>query len=365
MVYFILFVLALVVSWLLTIMVKRLARHSDLLDYPNERKQHPYPIPLGGGVAIWLAFNIVLWLVVIFYPQYLLGKDLSLLKLGAISIASAIIILGGLLDDRYHLSPGKQFIWPVAAALLIVVAGIGVPYVSHPLGQGLLFLDSIKFHLYQIDGQIVSITLWGSLFTFLWLLGMMYTTKLLDGLDGLASGIGMISSLIIFGLTQMEQWYQPSIGVLAVMLAGCLLGFLIFNWYPAKIFLGEGGSLYIGFILGVLAIVSGGKIATALLVMGIPILDVIWVIIRRWWFDKTSLVAADRRHLHHRLLDVGFSHRQAVLFLYFLTASFGVASLFLHTQGKVLTLSILVVVMILLAAALVVAYKIKRRWTTI
>ncbi|HCU47617.1 TPA: hypothetical protein DIC39_00950, partial [Patescibacteria group bacterium] len=138
---------------------------------------------------------------------------------------------------------------------------------------------------------------------------------------------------------------------------GACLGFLIWNWHPAKIFLGEGGSLYIGFMLGVLAIISGGKIATALLVMGIPILDVVWVILRRLFWDKKKITEADTKHLHFRLLDVGLSHRQAVLFLYFLTAVFGVTSLGLQTQGKLLAMGILALVMIVLAASLVLVYK--------
>lgn len=349
-------------SWGLTKLVIAWAKSKNLLDLPNERKWHKTPIPLGGGIAIWLAFSIVILITLVFYPQHLLGRDLSFLKIGAISLASLVIIVGGYLDDKYNLSPLKQFIAPTIAALIIVLAGIGVSYVSNPFG-GLLFLDSLKFGAYNLGNQTITLGVWGSIFTFLWLMGMMYTTKLLDGLDGLASGIGVIGALIIFGLTMIEQWFQPSIGLVAIIFSGCALGFLIHNFHPAKVFLGEGGSLYIGFMLGVLAIVSGGKIATALLVMGIPILDVVWVIIRRLWVDKTGVATADRRHLHHRLLDVGFSHRQAVVFLYFLTGCFGVASLFLHTQGKLMALSILILVMLILATSLVVAYKRKIKKT--
>ncbi|MFA4937585.1 MAG: MraY family glycosyltransferase, partial [Patescibacteria group bacterium] len=292
-----------------------------------------------------------------FFSDQLIGKDISWRQLTAITLASLLIMIGGYLDDRKRLSPIKQFIWPVLAVVVVIIGGIGVKFVSNPLGEGLLYLDSVKIQILWWQGLPYYFTLWADLFTFLWILGMMYTTKLLDGLDGLAPGIGLIGSLIIFGLTQTAMWHQPPIGLLAIILAGACLGFLIWNWHPAKIFLGEGGSLYIGFMLGVLAIVSGGKIATALLIMGIPILDVVWVIIRRLFWDKKKITQADRKHLHFRLLEVGLSHRQSVLFLYFLTAIFGVSSLFLRTQGKLLALFILGLVMILLASILVVMYK--------
>ena len=173
-------------------------------------------------------------------------------------------------------------------------------------------------------------------------------------------GVTAIGALVIF--TVSLYWDVPSSGtsVLALILAGACLGFLIYNWHPAKIFLGEGGSVFCGFMLGVLAIISGSKIATALLIMGIPILDVIWVIIRRLWQGR-SPVSADRKHLHFRLLDIGLSQRQAVIFLYFLTAAFGVTSLFLRSRGKLIALAVLAGIMVFLGLGLVVIYKKKKR----
>ncbi|MFH1111559.1 MAG: MraY family glycosyltransferase [Patescibacteria group bacterium] len=353
--YVILGISALVLSLCFTYLVKKWAEKRKLLDYPSERKLHSRPTPLGGGLAIFLSFTIIVW-VAAFFSDQLIGKDISFRQLGAVTLAALLIMIGGYLDDNKHLSPIKQFIWPALAVIVVIIGGIGVKYVSHPLGEGLLYLDSIKIEIIRFGGVPYYFTLWADLFTFLWILGMMYTTKLLDGLDGLVPGVGLIGSLIIFSLTQTPMWHQPPIGALAIILAGACLGFLIWNWHPAKIFLGEGGSLYIGFILGVLAIISGGKIATALLIMGIPILDVIWVILRRLFWDKKKITEADRKHLHFRLLDVGLSHRQSVLFLYFLTAAFGVASLFLKTQGKILALIILGLVMLMLAMGVALIY---------
>ncbi|MFA6549622.1 MAG: alpha/beta fold hydrolase, partial [Candidatus Margulisiibacteriota bacterium] len=153
---------------------------------------------------------------------------------------------------------------------------------------------------------------------------------------------------------------QPDTALLAIIFAGSMLGFLPWNFHPAKIFLGEAGSTLAGFLIGTLAVISGGKIATALLVMGIPILDVLWVILRRLT-TSASVFKADRKHLHFRLLDLGLSHRQTVMFLYFISAAFGVSGIFLQSAGKLIALFILVSVMILLGAFLVSAYNRKLR----
>jgi len=331
-----------------------------LVDKPDaERKVHTTPMPLLGGLAIFVAFTTVA-LVYAFATDVLIGKDLHLKAIIGLALGGILIMIGGWLDDRCHLKPGQQIIWPILAILIVIASGIGVKVITNPFG-GLLELDAIKIEVLRWGGVPYYFTLFADLLTFVWLLGMTYTTKLLDGLDGLACGVGAIGSLVIFGLTQFTPFYQPSVGLLSIILAGACLGFLIWNWHPAKIFLGEGGSLYIGFVLGVLAIISGAKIATTLLVMGIPILDVAWVIVRRLFWEKRSLAQADRRHLHHRLLDVGLSHRQVVLVLYIITASFGITSLFLGTRGKLWALAVLALVMVALGWLVVWRYqKIKK-----
>ena len=167
----------------------------------------------------------------------------------------------------------------------------------------------------------------------------------------------IIAAIIIFALSLTNDVAQPETALLSIIFAGALAGFLIFSFHPARIFLGEGGSTFIGFILGVLAIISGAKIATALLIMGVPLLDVAWVIIRRVFKEKRSPFWADKKHLHFRLLDMGLSHRQAVTFLYVVTGMFGITSLFLSTKGKLIALVVLSIVMVLLALFLVWIYK--------
>jgi len=240
-------------------------------------------------------------------------------------------MIGGVLDDKYNLKPKFQIIFPLLAIGAVIAGGIGIEKITNPLG-GLLY-----FNIYSTD-----------LFTLAWLLGMMYTTKLLDGVDGLVSGLGIIGGLIIFLFTITTKYYQPDVGLMGLIFAAACLGFLIFNFYPAKIFLGEGGSLLIGYIIGILAIISGGKIAIALLIMGIPIMDVAWTILRRVVQGKNPFKFADRKHLHHRFLDMGLSQRQTVLVYYALAAIFGLIALFLQTQGKVVALGILVIVMVIL-----------------
>jgi len=343
MFYLLPFSLSFILAVIITPLVKIFAQRQKIFDYPyfNQRKIHSRPIPQLGGVAIFLAFSITT--ILFWYTRIVIDSKICDNYILFIIIASLVLVLGGFLDDKYNLKPGKQIIFPVIATILILIVGIKISYITNPLGGVINFIP------------LVSIPL-----TFLWLTGMMYTTKFLDGLDGLTTGITAIGAIIIFIVSLF--WDVPNSGtsVLALILAGSALGFLIYNWHPAKIFLGEGGSVLTGFLLGVLAIISGSKVATTLLVMGIPILDVLWVILRRSFWEKKLPFKADRKHLHFRLLDIGFSHRQAVLFLYFLAILFGATSLFLHTKGKILALVILSLIMIIIAVSIVVIYKKKK-----
>ncbi|MFA6304358.1 MAG: MraY family glycosyltransferase [Patescibacteria group bacterium] len=338
--YLLPFASAFIISVILTYLIKGLALKLDIVDRPSEpRKIHHVPIPKLGGLAIYLT---VLLLTVIFYQSgMLLDGKIQVAYLVGFLIGGAILMLGGWLDDKYDLKPGQQFVFPVLAALVVLLSGISVSYVTSPLG-GIINLTN---------------TWWPPILVFVWLVGMMYTTKFLDGLDGLVGGISGIGYIILFLVSLF--WDVPLSGtsILCLILAGSALGFLVWNFYPAKIFLGEGGSLFLGFSLAVLAIISGAKIATALLIMGIPILDVAWVIARRIFKEKKSAFLGDSKHLHFRLLDAGLTQSQAVLFLYLLTLLFGLSSLFQQTIGKIITLIILGVVMLLLAWWLVSRYK--------
>jgi UDP-GlcNAc:undecaprenyl-phosphate GlcNAc-1-phosphate transferase len=345
-------ILSFAVTWVVTWLVKKMAVHFNIIDYPNEpRKIHKKPTPLLGGVAIFVGFFIVLGILT-FATPYILDTSLKLKHLIGLFVGGLILMIGGALDDKWNLKPSRQIIFPILAAIAVIASGIGVRQITNPFG-GVINLVELEKVLFWWRGVGYRITLPADLFTFIWLLGMIYTTKFLDGLDGLVSGITAIGALMIFFLTTMTKWFQPEVGMISIIATGAFLGFLIWNWHPAKIFLGTSGSTFAGFLLGTLAIISGGKIATALLVLGIPILDVVWVILRRIFYEKKSPTQADSKHLHFRLLDLGFSHRGAVLFLYSISLIFGLATLFLQSREKLIALSVLFGMMVILAFILI------------
>jgi len=323
----------------MTPLVRALAVRCGIFDHPDrERKRHARPIPLWGGMA--LGITLALMGVVAWRMGFLTDAKIHSSQLIGIFLSAAVLIVGGVLDDAFTLRPWQQFFFPLAAIFISLASGIGVSYLTNPFTAG----------TGPYGRALVYIAPWaGSLITGLWLLGMTYTTKLLDGLDGLVTGMGVIGGVILFVVSL--YWDAPLSGTsyIALMLAGACGGFLIYNFYPASVYLGEGGSTLIGYFLGVLSIISGAKIATTLLIMGIPILDVAWVIVRRVFFERHSFTQGDRKHLHFRLLDAGCSHRQAVLIMWGLTAFFGTASLFLQSTQKAFALAVLAVVMLLLA----------------
>lgn len=310
----------------LTFLVLRLAKKLHITDRPDtERKFHQGNVPLLGGLAIFLGFFIMLF----FVRGRLLSGDLMPAHWLGFFTGAGWLMLGGFLDDKYNLKPARQFIFPLLAVASVIAGGVGIEKITNPLG-GYIYLGSFSAALIAV-----------------WLLGMMYTTKLLDGLDGLVSGLTAIGSLVIFLFTLTTKYYQPDIALAALILAAASLGFLIFNWHPARIFLGEGGSLFLGYALGVLAVISGGKIAIALLVMGIPILDVAWTIFRRLMAGQNPFKIADRKHLHFRLMETGLTVRRSVVIYYGTAIIFGLCAVFLQSLGKALALIVLAGIMLL------------------
>ena len=358
--YLLFFLVAAILCYIFTLVIRKIAFKLKVIDYPTvSRKIHSRPVPKLGGLAIFVAFFAVIFFLV-FFSDKLLGNNLLMKHIIGVFIASALIMIGGVLDDKFSLKPYQQIILPIMAVIVVIVSGIGIKMITNPMG-GVFYLDHWQWELFSFKGIPYRFTLLADLFTVIWLMGMMYTTKFLDGLDGLVSGITGIGALIIFFLATTTKYFQPDTAYLAIIFSGACAGFLILNWHPAKIFLGEGGSLWTGFMLGILAIISGGKIATALLIMGIPILDVVWVIIRRTFYEKKSpFKTADRKHIHFRLLDVGFSHRQAVGLLYLLAIVFGITTLFLPAKLKLIAILVLAILMIILAFFIVRAYKRKQ-----
>lgn len=327
MFYLIFFIGTFLLSYFLTKAVREIALHYKIVDEPGGRHQHAVATPLLGGIAIFLSL-----LVALYGGRFLiLAGNLEPRHWLGVLVGGLIIIIAGIIDDVKKLSPMQQFALSVLAAVAVVVGGVGIEKITNPFG-GYFYFNSWTVAAFSI----------------IWLLGMMYTTKLLDGVDGLVSSVGAVGSFVIFLFTMTTRWLQPDIAFAALMLSAACLGFLILNWHPAKIFLGESGALFIGFILGVLSIISGGKIAIALLIMGIPILDVVWTIIRRLWNGKNPFKSADRKHLHFRLLDAGLGQRATVALFCLASLIFGLSTLFLQSKGKVMILIILGALMIAL-----------------
>jgi len=326
--------------------IKKAAFKYGIVDNPlsAERKIHQKITPLLGGVPIFISVFVVLLIIRYFgLANFSMVPDNFLL---GVLLAAAIVVIGGVLDDKYNLQPVQQVIFPLLAAAVIVSCGIRIGYISNPIGGPL--------------NAIIYLGAWpGIILAFFWLMGMMYTIKFLDGLDGLAAGIGAIAALMIFFVSLSWDVPLSATGVWALALLGACLGFLLFNWQPAKIFLGESGSIFLGLLLGVLSIISGSKITTTLLVVGIPALDVLWVIVQRLRRRESPFSHADRKHLHYQLLDLGFSRSGAVWLLYLVALGFGSLGIINSSFGKLVCLLMLAVCMAILIAA--VSYNNKRQ----
>ncbi len=353
---FIFFLSSFILSLGLTFFIRWLAFKLKIVDIPekSERKIHKKSTPLLGGLAIFLSFFLVLFIVrqTPWWP----GDKVLDKHLFGLFIAGLFLMVGGFLDDKYSLKPSKQIIWPILACLAVIISGIGVKYINNPFGPGYLYLDQVKFEIIRLNGVPYYFTPLSDFITFIWLMLLMYSTKLLDGLDGLVSGLTVIGALVIAGLCFITQFFQPDVGTMALILAGAGLGFLCFNWHPAKIFLGEGGSLFAGFILGVLAIISGSKVATAFLILGLAIIDLIIVVVQRIFIERKSPFRGDQRHFHFRLLKTGIPHRLVVIFYWLVALIFGLSALFLQTKGKIISL----IVLVMLGGGLITFFSFKK-----
>jgi UDP-GlcNAc:undecaprenyl-phosphate/decaprenyl-phosphate GlcNAc-1-phosphate transferase len=337
------------ISFALTFLVSRYAVSRRIMDEPDsDRRFHKQPTPTLGGFAIFASFLLVSACMLAL--GYFTNGNIPLKQLMGIAVGGLILMVGGYFDDKYRLKPAVSAIFPILASLAIVSSGIEAVSLHSPFNGGVVLLKDVLLYGVPLASGVV---------VFLWTMGMTYTTKFLDGMDGLVTGISAIGGMVLFGLSLTPDVSQPQTALLAITFVGALLGFLILNFYPARIFLGESGSTFTGFMLAILAIVSGGKIATAILVMGIPVLDTAWVILQRI-FSRQSPFKGDRRHLHFKLTEIGFSEPQAVLFLYALSGIFGVAALFLQSLGKLIALGILVLVMAVIIISVFITYKLRQ-----
>jgi len=307
------FVLAALISLFATPVVRRAIRRVGLLDHPDERRTQRRPLPRGGGLAVMVAFVAVGGILAIVGSAVpgvppTSGVDMGeLIALFGGGILAAVL---GVIDDALDLRARWQFLGQIVVALVAVAAGITVDFIGNPFGS-----DNIDFPA------------WFSIsFTVVWVVGMINSLNFIDGLDGLSTGISLIAAITLGVLSLTTQIGQPFIAVLCFTFAGALLGFLRWNFYPAVIFQGTAGVMFLGYTLATLSILGTAKIIVALLVLAVPIVDTFWVIVRRLRNGRSPF-APDRGHIHHRLLDVGLSHRSTVLLIYVMCATLGLMSL--------------------------------------
>jgi UDP-GlcNAc:undecaprenyl-phosphate GlcNAc-1-phosphate transferase len=318
------FVAAALLALVLTPLVRRVAIRLDNIDRPDHRRVNDAPIPRGGGVAVAVAFLLVAVAGIAMNGQTRevpVPLALQPSHLVALLAGGAIATLLGVLDDTFQLRARWQLLGQLALAALAVGAGILVTDLNNPFGA-----ENIELSLPFAIG-----------FSMLWIVGMINSINFIDGLDGLSSGIALIAAAtlgLISLTTAVGPVGQPFIGILCFALAGSLLGFLRWNFHPASIFIGTSGVMFVGYTLAVLSILGTAKVAVALLVLGVPILDTFWIIVRRL-SSGHSPFTPDRGHIHHRLLDLGLSHSQTVLVIYAICLSLAVLSLVLSGSGQV------------------------------
>jgi UDP-GlcNAc:undecaprenyl-phosphate GlcNAc-1-phosphate transferase len=308
------FLAAAAVAFLLTPLVRRLVLRHDVVDRPDDaRRVNLTTVPRSGGLAVAAAFlsvaalfvwlnETIAWVPV---PLTLSSPDLIALFVGG-AAAAAI----GAIDDLFDLRARWQLAGQLLLAAFAVGLGVAIEFIANPFGEGVI----------RFDGAFAV----G--FSMFWIVGMINSINWIDGLDGLSSGVALIACVTLGLLSLTTQVGQPLIAVLCFALAGALLGFLRWNFHPATIFTGTSGVQFVGYTLAVLSILGTAKVAVALLVLGVPILDTFWIIVRRL-MEGRSPFSPDRSHIHHRLLDLGLSHRNTVLVIYAICASLGLIAL--------------------------------------
>ncbi|MCO5245388.1 MAG: undecaprenyl/decaprenyl-phosphate alpha-N-acetylglucosaminyl 1-phosphate transferase [Anaerolineae bacterium] len=307
------FALSFLLALILTPLAGWLGRRWGLVDRPGGRRAHRGEIPRTGGIALFGAFTITLLLAFLLFRRWLPASTdpNETTRLAGLLVGSTFAFIFGLVDDKRELSWRGQITVQLVCSAIAIVALIFIERVNNPFSANqIVFPDLIVWAL-----------------TAFWFLGAMNTVNWLDGLDGLAAGVAAIlSAVLVAHMLFRADPPQLSVAVLPLALLGATLGFLPFNFNPARIFMGSSGSYFLGFAVAALGIIGGARMATVLMVLGLPIIDVAWLIWRR---RRRGLSAGQggRDHLHFRLLDLGLGQRQIVLGYYAFCAAFGLLAL--------------------------------------
>lgn len=333
MIYLILFGMAFLLSALFTPAAINLSKKFRIMDDPRAHKHpallHRKAIARGGGISIFAAIFLI--------SLFALPKTKEVL---GIFLGGFFLVAVGIIDDKIDLNKWVKLLVQFWAALVVVGAGVGIAFITNPVsiiggvdGLSVLRLDSVRL-VFNFLGDH-SVLLLADLFAVLWIVWVINMVNFSSGVDGQMPGIVFISLLVLF-IVSLKFGGDPeqfTVSKLAIISAGSTLGFLVFNFAPAKIFPGDSGSYLLGFLVAVLSILSGAKVGTAVLVMAVPLADGVFTIIRRISSGKSPFVG-DRGHLQHKLLQLGFSQRQVALFYWILCAILGASALMLDSAGK-------------------------------
>lgn len=269
-------------------------------------------------------------LIISFIATLLFNYDLVITtSLLGVFIALGMILIFGIIDDIKQLSWKIQLFFQTGVVLFVYLLGVRLQYITNPFGGIFLF-----------DGYLI-----GLIIVLVWALLLINSMNWIDGVDGVSSGIAFIGGATIFILSLRPEVNQPPVSIITAALLGCTLALIVFNFYPAKILAGTSGSMFMGFILAILAIFAGAKIATTLLVMAVPIIDAFWVIGERIR-SKSSIFSADKRHLHYRLMELGWSQKKICFFYYMITIFIAILALNTGAIGKMTTFILFGIVML-------------------
>ena len=330
------FVLALAVSFAVTPAVKMLAIKIKAIDVPKDsRRMHKVPIPRAGGLAIFAGFLV----------GFLLFGQLTV-QSRAILIGALLLVALGMVDDVVALKPHIKFLGQIVAALIPVLNGVVVTYFSNPFSQS----GYLSLGVFAIPVTVI------------WIVGITNAVNFIDGLDGLACGVSTIATVTMFVIAVLYSEVQ--IAVMMAALAGGCLGFLPYNMNPAKIFMGDTGAMFLGYLLAVTSIQGLFKFyavisfAVPFIVLGLPIFDTAFAIVRRVAHGQSPL-QADRGHVHHRLIDLGFDQKQSVAILYAFSAVMGLTAVILATtnEAKLIILAVAVLICFFLGMTLMTVEK--------
>lgn len=348
--YFLPAISAFILTFLAILIALKVFPKIGLMDRPEKYGLKRKPIPYPGGILLYLVF---LALALIFFDPNI--------KLIGLLAGGGLLVLVSFIDDRFNLPASLRLLVQGIVGIIMVAVGIGIETITNPFG-GYIPLNEIELTL-SWGGVSYPLLIFSALFTVAWIILIVNTMNWLDGIPGLVSGITVLGSLTLFFLSISEMVNQPEIAMMAVIVAMMALAFWIFDFFPPKILLGDSGSMFFGLLLAVLAIFSGGKIATTFLILGFAILDALYVIVHRIFNKRAPWKGGEwdkyRKavHLHHRLLQVGFSERQVLILIYVLSAIFGVTALFVGTRGKFWAIVMLAIASFILGLVLRVKRK--------